>query len=98
MAAPLGLYHQLLYFYNPSVFSQGMAFCYCGRWLSKSRTLEMNHSLERSHLKAKMCDYQTGPINPLNNTLSLLCIPIPLMPGPLLASRHTWHSELQSEL
>lgn len=75
-----------------------MTFCYCGHWLSKSRTVELNHSLERSHLKAKeMCDYQTGPINSLNNPLSLLCTPILLMLGPLLPSHPTWHSEQQSE-
>lgn len=45
-----------------------------------------------------MCDYQTGPINLLNNSLSPLFILNLLMPGPLLASQHTWHSEQQSEL
>lgn len=51
----------------------------------------MNHSLERSHLKSKeMCDYQTGPINPLKSS----CV----FPHPADASCHTWHSEQQSEL
>lgn len=74
-----------------------MTFCYCEHWLSKSRTVELNHSLERSHLKAKeMCDYQTCLINSLNNPLSLLCIPILLMPGPCWP--HTTHGTVSSKV
>lgn len=73
-----------------------MLICYCGHWLSESRTVELNYW--KGHcLKAKeMFDYKTVSINPLHCPLSL--VPIPLMPGSMLASQHIQHRERRIDL
>lgn len=93
MAAPLGLYTSCSIFIILQCFPKewysvtvdiGSAKAGHWNWITHWKGV-----IPSPHLKAEeMCGYQTGPINPLNNPLSLLCIPILLMPGPLLASCH----------
>lgn len=54
-----------------------MLICYCGHWLSESRTVELNYW--KGHcLKAKeMFDYKTVSINPVHCPLSLVIYPHP---------------------
>lgn len=76
MVSPLGVYISYSnYFYIPSVLSQGMAICYCGHWLSESRTVELNHW--KGHCLKEMFDYKTVLIKPLNRPLLLVIYPHP---------------------